>query len=103
MGPEGKWFSSLFSRPRVDPAAQRHSISSARALPTDRHRLRNARSQAMITCMRLSLPIFGLYLLSLAQGIALPATDTGKLPPPAPHTVDFEKEIKPLFEAACVK
>ena len=31
------------------------------------------------------------------------AAPAGKLPPPATHTVDFEKEIKPLFEAACVK
>jgi hypothetical protein len=31
------------------------------------------------------------------------AATSGSLPPPATHTVDFEKEIKPLFEAACIK
>ena len=31
------------------------------------------------------------------------AATSAKLPPPATHTVDFEKEIKPLFEAACIK
>src|SRR6185369_6984149 len=25
------------------------------------------------------------------------------LPPPATHTIDFTKEIKPLFEASCIK
>ena len=53
--------------------------------------------------MRFSLLVFGLSLATLPQGITLPAADAAKLPPPAPHTVDFEKEIKPLFEAACIK
>src|SRR5258708_31614709 len=26
-----------------------------------------------------------------------------QLPPPASHTIDFAREVKPLFEAACVK
>ena len=34
--------------------------------------------------------------------VTVAATDA-KLPPPATHAVDFEKEIKPLFEAACIK
>jgi hypothetical protein len=31
------------------------------------------------------------------------AASNAKLPPPATRPVDFEKEIKPLFEAACIK
>src|SRR5437868_9733996 len=26
-----------------------------------------------------------------------------KLPPPAEHTINFSKEIKPIFEASCIK
>jgi hypothetical protein len=47
--------------------------------------------------MKLIPPVF----LALAS-VAVAATNA-KLPPPASHTVDFEKEIKPLFEAACIK
>jgi len=49
------------------------------------------------TSMKLILPL----LCALAS--AAVAVPSGKLPPPATHTVDFEKEIKPLFEAACIK
>lgn len=47
--------------------------------------------------MKLIPPLF----FALAS-VAVAATDA-KLPPPASRTVDFEKEIKPLFEAACIK
>jgi hypothetical protein len=47
--------------------------------------------------MKLIPPLF------LALASAAVAATSAKLPPPATHTVDFEKEIKPLFEAACIK
>ncbi|MEP6668031.1 MAG: DUF1549 domain-containing protein [Chthoniobacter sp.] len=47
--------------------------------------------------MKLIPPLF----FALAS-VAVAAT-SAKLPPPATHPVDFEKEIKPLFEAACIK
>ncbi len=34
---------------------------------------------------------------------ALTPEQAAKLPPPAARAVDFEKDIKPLFEAACIK
>ena len=34
---------------------------------------------------------------------ALTPEQAVKLPPPAARAVDFEKDIKPLFEAACIK
>src|SRR5947207_8732475 len=41
-----------------------------------------------------------LVVLSAASS---PGADAPKaLPPPATHQVDFSKEIKPLFEAACI-
>ena len=45
------------------------------------------------------------FALLLAPWIFLPTTSawSAPLPPPAAHEVDFAKEIKPLFEAACVK
>src|ERR1700753_3537613 len=47
--------------------------------------------------MKLIPPLF------LALASAAVAATNGKFPPPATHPVDFEKEIKPLFEAACIK
>ena len=44
------------------------------------------------------IPPFFLALASVAG-----AASTAPLPPAATRPVDFEKEIKPLFEAACVK
>src|SRR6187455_2007778 len=41
--------------------------------------------------------------LLLATAPLAAAAPAVKLPPPATHAVDFEKEIKPLFEAACIK
>ena len=54
--------------------------------------------------MRLPLALFPTILLSatVAHAQLSPAL-AAKLPSPAGHTVDFEKEIKPLFEAACIK
>ena len=40
-----------------------------------------------------------LAITTMAAAADIPAN----LPPPATHPVDFEKEIKPLFEAACIK
>src|SRR3954465_6111443 len=46
--------------------------------------------------------IFGLILTLLLAVPALGAQPAGSLPPPADHQVNFSKEIKPLFEAACI-
>src|ERR1043166_5611077 len=51
-------------------------------------------------------PIFTLALLGFSEcdslGIITP--DQAKtLPPPANHTIDFAREIKPIFEASCIK
>src|SRR3954471_5925902 len=46
------------------------------------------------------------FLVLSALAISSPAlfaVDASKIPPPAARPVDFEKEIKPLFEASCVK
>src|SRR5256714_6161805 len=34
---------------------------------------------------------------------ALSPQQIAQLPPPATHAVDFSKEIKPIFEASCIK
>ncbi len=47
------------------------------------------------------LPLF-LAVTSAVQA-QLSQELTAKLPPPVGRAVDFEKEIKPLFEAACIK
>jgi mono/diheme cytochrome c family protein len=44
-----------------------------------------------------------LPVLLVAGALSLAAATGEKLPPPAAHQVDFVKEIKPLFEAACIK
>lgn len=53
--------------------------------------------------MKLFLPLLvGIFLLPQLGG-ALSPEDARKLPPPVPRQVDFIRDIKPLFEAACVK
>lgn len=48
--------------------------------------------------------VFLRALPSFAALLFAPFAGAGEaLPPPATHKVDFEKEIKPLFESACVK
>jgi mono/diheme cytochrome c family protein len=46
-------------------------------------------------------------LLLLASGVAAMAGLTpeqlAKLPPPAAHPIDFAREVKPIFEASCIK
>jgi hypothetical protein len=47
--------------------------------------------------------IFGLTFVTSADD-AIPAVDTGKLPPASTQTgVTFATDIKPIFDAACVK
>ncbi len=46
------------------------------------------------------LSLSALVAASLAE---LSPDDQAKLPPPAQRTVDFAKDIQPMFEAACVK
>ena len=43
------------------------------------------------------------FCLSLTTFGKLTPEQREKLPPPAEHTVDFSKEIKPIFEASCIK
>jgi hypothetical protein len=43
-----------------------------------------------------------LYCLS-ASSATNAAVDTSKLPPPANVTIDFERDIKPIFEATCFR
>ena len=38
----------------------------------------------------------------LAQAAITPE-EAAQLPPPASHAVSFSKEIKPIFEASCIK
>src|SRR5438874_9773996 len=45
-------------------------------------------------------------LLGLSYALAVPAltpAQLAQLPPPASHQINFSKEIKPLFEASCIK
>ena len=48
--------------------------------------------------MKLLHPLIFLASVSLAM-----AEPKGSLPPAADRPVDFEQDIKPLFEAACIK
>src|SRR3954468_3811711 len=45
------------------------------------------------------------WLLLLANAFPSPAAsvDTTKLPPAASRTVDFAKDIQPIFEASCIQ
>ena len=38
-----------------------------------------------------------------AAQAAITPEQIAQLPPPAGHTVSFSKEIKPIFEASCIK
>src|SRR5437867_9661379 len=45
-------------------------------------------------------------LLGMGSALAAPALtpeQISQLPPPANHSINFSKEIKPLFEASCIK
>src|ERR1700690_4038181 len=53
--------------------------------------------------MKFSLLVFFAVFAGLPVARALTPAEIAKLPPPATHPVDFEKDIKPLFEAACIK
>src|SRR5436309_4509440 len=56
--------------------------------------------------MKRELSIVVAALFWVDGGAALAKTSpeqAPKLPPPAKHGVDFTKEIKPIFEASCVK
>jgi mono/diheme cytochrome c family protein len=39
----------------------------------------------------------------LAVQAAITPEQAAQLPPPASHTIDFSKEIKPIFESSCIK
>ena len=53
--------------------------------------------------MKSLFPLLGLLQLATMTALALPPEALQKLPPAANRPVDFVKEIKPLFEAACIK
>jgi len=54
--------------------------------------------------MKLPPALLPLFLLPLASASAeLAPALAAQLPPPVARTVDFAREIKPLFEAACIK
>src|SRR2546426_8705696 len=49
------------------------------------------------------LMVILLFGTSLLAAPALTPEQVAQLPPPANHPVDFSKEIKPIFEASCIK
>jgi len=54
--------------------------------------------------MKPFLPLlFALALIAGTPGAGRAASPEDKLPPPADRHVDFQKDIEPLFEAACIK
>jgi hypothetical protein len=52
--------------------------------------------------LRLAKWVF-LLLCSPALALTITPEQLAQLPPPANHKIDFSKEIKPIFEASCVK
>src|SRR2546428_2343603 len=56
--------------------------------------------------MRFFVPKLAM-VMGLGVRVALPAGITpeqaAQLPPPANHNVNFSKEIRPIFEASCIK
>src|SRR5215813_10881143 len=46
---------------------------------------------------------FFLLLSPPALAFAITPDQVAQLPPPANHRIDFTKEIKPIFEASCIK
>src|SRR5215212_1247721 len=54
------------------------------------------------TDMRAFIPISVLALAGVSVGAAEPV-DISKLPPPASVQVDFDRDIKPIFEASCFR
>src|SRR2546421_10678472 len=54
--------------------------------------------------MKPYLPTLALLCLGCGVGLAKITPEQAKtLPPPAQRKVDFAKEIKPIFEASCIK
>src|SRR3954468_22461853 len=47
--------------------------------------------------------LVGCLFGSLAVRAAIAPEQAAQLPPPANHQIDFSKEIKPIFEASCIK
>ena len=44
----------------------------------------------------------GIFLLTFESGVRALGIDVSELPPPTSRTIDFTREIKPIFEAHCV-
>src|SRR5437868_14514766 len=55
--------------------------------------------------MRLSVWLFGALLCCaiFTSRAAITPEQAAQLPPPVSHAIDFSKEIKPIFEASCIK
>jgi len=51
---------------------------------------------------RLATSVFLLFY-SPAPALTITPEQVAQLPPPANHKIDFTKEIKPIFEASCIK
>lgn len=51
----------------------------------------------------MKLLITTLSVVALAFAVQADLGDASKLPPAAKKTVDFDKDIKPLFEKSCIK
>ncbi|MBL9136051.1 MAG: DUF1549 domain-containing protein [Verrucomicrobiales bacterium] len=47
--------------------------------------------------------VMGLWAWPILVQAKIPADQLAKLPPPASRTVDFDKDIRPILEASCVK
>src|SRR5256885_17257861 len=47
--------------------------------------------------------LFFLFCGSPALALTITPEQVAQLPPPANHEIDFSKEIKPIFEASCIK
>src|ERR1051325_9095482 len=62
-------------------------------------------SNRLLVAMKFRLVkwILAFVCSSPALAATLTSEQIAQLPPPANHTIDFSKEIKPIFEASCIK
>ncbi len=56
-----------------------------------------------VTCRTLYVLRFTFYAVLLSTAFPTPAADLTKLPPPATVQVDFDRDIKPIFESTCFR
>src|SRR5581483_6233812 len=53
--------------------------------------------------LKLAAILFAACSLALPTGAAVTPDQIKALPPPADHRVDFASEVKPIFEASCIR